>query len=249
MLASLSMQLKPGNGERITHHYGSLLHGVLMDKLEPSYAQLLHNNGLKPFSQYVIYNKEKDIHEWRINTLDEDARKQIIAGFVGKTDKRIYIQHKQTSLNIEGFELKTPTGYEEIARKYYIEDEPRRKARIRFLTPTTFKTGGEYVIFPGIDNIYKSLYNKWNSFYTDVSLESPEALKHLIAHSKIIGYNLRSTKFYMEKTKINAFKGEICLFISGPEALVRIANLLFAFGEYSGVGAKTSLGMGGIKFE
>ena len=103
--------------------------------------------------------------------------------------------------------------------------------------------------FRTVHNIYNSLLNKWNSFASEVSLKDDHILDHLKDNTELVGYNLRSTKFNLDGAKINSFRGEICLKISGPESLVRIANLLFAFGEYSGIGVKCALGMGGIKVE
>ena len=65
----------------------------------------------------------------------------------------------------------------------------------------------------------------------------------------MVGYKLRSTKYQMESIKINSFLGEICLLVKGPLTLVSIANLLFAYSEFAGIGAKTATGMGGIKIE
>jgi putative CRISPR-associated protein Cas6 len=37
--------------------------------------------------------------------------------------------------------------------------------------------------------------------------------------------------------------------ITGPNTLKAYANMLLKFGEYSGLGMKTSLGMGGLELE
>lgn len=103
--------------------------------------------------------------------------------------------------------------------------------------------------FPDVSNVYKSLYNKFNVFASEISLEDEDVLKHLIEHTKVIGYNLNSTKYGVEGIKIASFLGELCFYVKGPEALVSIANFLFAYGEFSGIGAKTALGMGGVKVE
>ena len=51
----------------------------------------------------------------------------------------------------------------------------------------------------------------------------------------------------MEKVKIPAFIGKITIKLTGTKTMTNFANMLFEFGEYSGIGIKTSLGMGCIK--
>ena len=50
----------------------------------------------------------------------------------------------------------------------------------------------------------------------------------------------------MENIKINSFIGTIDIRFNGPQTLVNISNLLFEYAKYTGIGAKTSLGMGGV---
>jgi len=248
LLGRLEIALKNNDEKvRITSFYGSLLHGLLMNNIEPEYAEKLHSDSLKPYSQFIYFDREKGTHIWRINTLTEEAREKILLPLPGVCGNNIHISNREVDLQVLSMEIIPSITYMDLTKKYFVEEEGGRRAVIRFLTPTTFKKEGQYTIFPDISNIYKSLYNKWNSFYSHVSLESEEVLQHLIDNTIMIGYKLRSTKYEMEKVRINSFRGEICLTVRGPAVLAAIARLLFAFGEYSGIGAKSAMGMGGIK--
>jgi CRISPR-associated endoribonuclease Cas6 len=247
MLTRLTIDIENNTDQKLTQHSGSLLHGALIEVLEPQYAEYLHNNSLKPFSQYLSYDKPNNCYHWHISTITDDAREHILNKLTTSLNGKLNIKHKNLALDIKQKILSNSVSYKELSELYYLKKEPQRKVRIQFVTPTTFKSNGDFVIFPQINSIYNSLLNKWNTYATEVSLKDENILEHLISHTHLIGYNLRSTKFEMEGIRINSFKGEICLLIKGPESLVRIANLLLAFGEYSGVGAKTALGMGGIK--
>jgi len=220
-----------------------------MQKLSPDYAEKLHADELKPFSQFLYFDKEKNAYVWQINTLTQKAKDNIIIPLITDTDESFKLEQKGLELKISDKILSPSVKYKNLAEDYYLKLPCNKRLLVKFITPCSFKSGGDYVIFPEVHNIYGSLYKKWNTFASDISLEDKDALDHLIKHTKIIGYNLKSTKFGMESIKINSFLGEICLLISGPEQLARIANLMFAFGEYSGIGAKTALGMGGIKVE
>ncbi|MDE7307747.1 MAG: CRISPR system precrRNA processing endoribonuclease RAMP protein Cas6, partial [Lachnospiraceae bacterium] len=66
-------------------------------------------------------------------------------------------------------------------------------------------------------------------------------------YSEIVQYQLKSIFYCIGKNKIPAFIGQITVKVNGPQLMVNFANLLFRFGEYSGIGIKTAMGMGNIK--
>ena len=72
-------------------------------------------------------------------------------------------------------------------------------------------------------------------------------LETLISSSNISRYELKSTLFSLEGTKIPAFIGKMTLKINGSQTLCSFVNMLFTFAEYSGIGIKTGLGMGAIR--
>lgn len=60
-------------------------------------------------------------------------------------------------------------------------------------------------------------------------------------------YNLRSNTFSLEGIRVPSFCGELEYFINAPQHIINMVHMLAEFGTYSGVGIKTSMGMGGIK--
>jgi CRISPR-associated endoribonuclease Cas6 len=247
MLTTLELTLDwPQDNVRFSYHVGSLLHGVLMEVIDPEYADILHSDSLRPFSQFAHFDRERNSCVWKIGTVDEEAKNRILMPLCNQVDK-IRIEQKGITVNITGKNLSDSITYRVLAESHYLAESPGRKITVQFLTPTTFKSDGEYVILPQIHQIYSSLLNRWQCFFTDISLEDEDLVDHLTTHTRIIGYNLKSTKFGLERTRVNSFTGEICFYISGPSSLVGLAGILFTFGEYAGVGAKTALGMGGIR--
>lgn len=53
----------------------------------------------------------------------------------------------------------------------------------------------------------------------------------------------------MEGIKIPSFIGEIGIRINGTDTMARYVKLLARFGEYSGVGIKTAMGMGAFRIK
>jgi CRISPR-associated endoribonuclease Cas6 len=247
MLTSLEMKLEGSDkGARFSPHFGSLLHGVLMENLAPAYADYLHGNALKPYSQFIWHDRERGAWIWKINTLTREARQHIIAPLLQSSRPDFLVKQKNLQVNILEKKLSAEISYKALAERLFLSQGVNRQAVVRFLTPATFKMQGEYSIFPHVQNIYGSLLNRWNDFHSDISLDDRDVLGHLTEHTRMIGYDLCSTRYGMEKVRIHSFMGEACFHVSGPLNLVRIARLLFAFGEFAGIGAKTALGMGGI---
>ena len=76
-----------------------------------------------------------------------------------------------------------------------------------------------------------------------------ETLVQLTENSNIVQYKLRSTFFPLEGVRIPAFKGEINIKVSGTTTMAKYARLLARFGEYSGVGIKSAIGMGALQLK
>lgn len=104
-------------------------------------------------------------------------------------------------------------------------------------------------MFPQVSALYYSVYNKWNLFSDKISLADEEVFQHIINHSQLIRYNLKSYKYCLEKVALNSFIGDISILLKGTKELAFISNMLLEYAKYCGLGAKTSIGMGGIKIE
>ena len=47
------MKLRAEDNNALNIHKGSLLHGVIMENINPEYAALMHEQGLNPFTSYL----------------------------------------------------------------------------------------------------------------------------------------------------------------------------------------------------
>lgn len=64
---------------------------------------------------------------------------------------------------------------------------------------------------------------------------------------RIVNYRLRSTKFYLEGTKIPSFIGTFTIKVNAPLPVLQLVDVLLKSANYTGIGVKTSLGMGKIE--
>ena len=234
------MELKSDKENNLRYHSAALLHGAVMEMISREYADKMHTSGLRPYAQNLRTIQGRII--WKMSALDEEAEKEIISVLLNDQVKEIYLSHNDTSLRIVSKEL-YKISYQDLIEKYYFTDSSRI-LRIHITTPCSFKKDGKYVFYPDLRLIYQSLMKRFDAFAEKDSIWMEEALEDLAGFSTIIGYNMRSTFFSLEGIRVPAFQGTVTLKIHGPQQLVNLASLLFHYGEFSGIGIKTAMGMG-----
>lgn len=242
MLTKLELLVEYNYTEKLSYQISSLMHGILMEVVDWEYGEVLHQNGRKPFQQYISKMTDHSF-VWTICTLNDKAREQIIDRLAQK--QSFYMKHKNLQLQVKEKHI-VETTYERLIEKYYFTEQ-ERNIKIRFLTPTAFKSQGKYVFIPTPKFIFQSLMNKYDAFSNETKVSDKETLEHFEQNIFIKKYQLKSVRYALEGVWISAFLGEVTLYVKGPEQLVNLANMLAAFGEYAGIGIKCSLGMGAIQ--
>ena len=111
----------------------------------------------------------------------------------------------------------------------------------------SFKSYGRYINYPDLRLIYQSLMNKYDSVLKEASMFDEDTLDMLVEGSEIVKYNLRSYLFPLQGVKIPSFFGSMTIKVTSTDTAAKFIRLLLEFGEYSGVGIKTGLGMGAIQ--
>ncbi|NLJ57400.1 MAG: CRISPR-associated endoribonuclease Cas6 [Tissierellia bacterium] len=242
LLGKLEIILENEDKERLNYNISSLFQGVLMEAIDIEYAESLHNTGLKPYSQYLEF--ENNLLKWTIHTLTEEAKNQIINPLLNNLQE-VNLKHKNLRLKVLEKKVSIKTYEQLLNEKYFSQGNPY--IDIDFITPTAFKSKGKYVFYPNLRLVFQSLMNKFDKSSVNSSIYSQEVLEHLVSKSDIRRYRLKSRVFHMEGIIIPSFTGRITIKIGGPQAMVNLANLLFAYGEYSGAGIKSAIGMGGLR--
>lgn len=241
MLAQLRMELEVDKPE-FGYYQSSNIQGVLMERLDPDYADQLHISGLKPYSQYIIGGSQK---EWVVNTLTKEAYQRIISPLSDEAFTEFTVEKKQMHVKILSKKLKT-IDKKELLDEFY-SNTYDRYINLRFLTPVSFKSRELYINMPDSRLIYQSLMNKYSTAAEGMDMYDIKTLEQLTESSRIVSYKLRSTVFPLEGVKIPSFLGEMRIKVTGTSTMAKYARLLARFGEYSGVGIKTAIGMGGLQ--
>jgi len=243
---------KENNELKPNYNMGSIFHGALMEILPDKACDIFHKDGVKAFSQFVMaesLNESITNFKWVINTLNEEAAEYILKPFISGNIRGLNLLHKGETLEISDIIEHEEMSFDNLVRQFFLSNEAKRDVNINFITPCSFKSNNKYIFFPDIGLIYKNIINRFDSCSTDIKLNDESTVNHLVENTNIVSYKLNSCFFHLEGVKIPAFKGNIKFRINGPQTLVNLANLIFAFSKWSGIGIKTSLGMGGVTVE
>lgn len=247
-IAKLSLALSPISDVKYNPSQvaalGPMLQGFLMERVGGDYAATLHAMVFNPYSQYCTMEDNGDIL-WTVSALNSEAVSRIIEPL--SSIEAVALKAAGQSFDVKGKKMKS-MGIDRLLDA--LKSEGEAKHRIKFASPTAFKSRGEYVILPNSRLIFQNLLMHYGQVYAGSNEVEEETLAYIADHSKVTAYNLRSRYFAhsrKEKTKIPAFAGELTLCISGSQPMQGLASMLLRFGEYAGVGIKTSMGMGGMQ--
>jgi len=246
MIKQYKIKLKPDNAAALSAVSGYYLYGMMTELLDPDYAGFLHENSISPLSQYIKVNTGDNSLEWVVNLLGKEAADQISP--ILENNSSFNITSCNCQLAVQGLSITViPSDVVLIERARCLQNVS--KPTMEFISPTSFKSYGDYLIFPSVEHIIRNLVNRWNSYSHSFPINDEDAVLALIQGIKIAGYRLQSSYYRMKGTKIPGFKGEVRLSTRFSVPIAELFKILLYFSEFSGVGIKTSLGMGATKYK
>lgn len=210
------------------------MHGYLMKIIPQDMVVKLHEIGeVRPYSLYLLQDKEFDI--LRIQTLQKEA--YCIVDAISKT-KEINIYGMRDTIKIHSIETKSKMTLE------YLKEKPLQKEfKITFLTPTTYKKDNLYSNWYHLGRVLSSVVKKLN-YYEKLNYDLKD-IWGIDEFVKVLDYKLESCTYKIMQKSIFGFKGSVHIKLK-QEADIEMLNLILQYANYSGVGAKTALGMGGV---
>ncbi|MBS5869088.1 MAG: CRISPR system precrRNA processing endoribonuclease RAMP protein Cas6 [Fusobacterium periodonticum] len=240
MLAQINMELE---SKELNINMASLFHGYLMENIDSAYAEYFHYNTTNPFTSCIFKDTKEDKFFWRVTTFSQKAYDMLMSYFSKGIPEKIYLKNKDLEINVKSFSIQKKS-YEDL----FLEATERK--RIKLMSPTSFKSDGITHIFPNISTLISGVIAKINQHSETAELEDKKIVSELLEKVYIKDYNLRTKIFHLESIKIKGFIGTMDLAIKGEDrTLANILNFLILMSEYTGLGIKTSLGMGGVKVE
>jgi CRISPR-associated endoribonuclease Cas6 len=244
-LVSLTIRLgvSPGDFKMRLCEMAPYFQGVLMESLESSYATTLHESSFNPYS--IRLSEADECVEWTICTLTAEAERNIIDHFLSGTFNTITLKSQgNRSLPIISKTI-TYLEHQQLVRLFYSKPTGNR-ILIRFLTPTAFRQNNQYVFHPDLRLLLQNLMMRYGAIIENDKEPDEAMMQELLKHTRISSYHLHSQYYPIEKVRIPAFLGSLTLTVSGADSLLSYILTLLRFGEFSGVGIKTAMGMGAI---
>lgn len=245
---SIELVIVADSSIKIVQSIGSVLHGVLMELVGTDYAGQLHEAGLRPYSQYVYFDKAKKQYIWNLSAVTADAVNRIVRPMLEMPEK-IFLKQKRGYLYIKDRTILEETSYKALIQKFWSSDVFYTQAMLQCMSTTSFKVDKQYTIFPEVFRIYRYLLRRWNQFSPFEAMDNDSLLEPLEAGVFIRDYNLRMGIYGLEGIKIRGFRGQVVMQFKRNAELQRVLALLSYYSQFTGLGIKTALGMGGVKCE
>jgi len=235
----------PFNSSKKLHYNfyaSSIMQGMMMENISSQYAEKMHQERLRPYSQFCTYENGRNI--WTISTLNTEAAENILYP-ISKL-KTAEVHYKNDILTFSEPVIEKTT-YKQLFEENSIHDNAVNKITLNFITPTAFKSSGNYVILPTLRLIFQNLSKRFDSFY-GISGNDYEAFsKEIEKNICVKDYSLSGKDFALEGVRIPAFMGNITFIVKGDSDFRSCVRMLCRYSEFSGLGIKTAIGMGQIK--
>jgi CRISPR-associated endoribonuclease Cas6 len=262
MLSSFAIQFESLEPITLNGYGGEAIHGLFFEILR-NYSEkvfdLVHNGNrkAKPFSLSGILERKPKAEgkllldsgedaSFRVSILDEKLIPDVLAAFGKALNLRteFYLTNsKMTLRNIIYQEGLSPWARSSFYPKLLEEAKPTDRIKLRFISPTSFRSKGRQCTIPQTPLIFGSLLDKWNSFS---GIRFKDELINKLERIFPSQFELRTELVEFSNYKIIGFKG-IVEYRLGKEFTKeekRHINALADFAFFAGVGYKTTMGMG-----
>lgn len=243
MIFQYRFQLIQPNEKPIPSFWAYKLYAWMLEQLSTEIGDEMHQQGERPISQYIYFDRQQNASYWIVNLLNDDMAEWF---------SPILSQAEQMDLHCGTILIKKSSTDCVYRPDLFLQQGAQAsasKTELYFLTPTAFRQAGRYVIFPQERLLVQSLVLRWNYLFPEYALADEDAIRFLIEGLHIVDYSLRSTRYSLKKNKIPSFYGKVILESKLSLPLQELWQTLLAFAPYSGIGIKTALGMGGVSIQ
>ena len=217
--------------------YSSLttkLNGFLMTKIPPETAELLHKKDLPRYSMFTLEQPNNIM--FRLSVLSDEATP-------------LYDAVKNTRLfDVDGIEGGVAVLDIVEHEKISVDElfgKPPSQFKMLFASPATYRHGSDYTNVFAIQPLLYSVTDKLRLF-ENIDVTNAE-IKVLCETIKFPNYKLSSEEYKVKGGSIvPGFVGEMHVKLCGTMEQNTRTIMLFRYAQYTGLGAKTALGMGGV---
>lgn len=251
-LHSLVVELAAASRGKIPPTLSRALHGLVMDWLRlgnPQLAEVIHDSQTSPLSlSGLLGNRRRggaqagDGFYFRICLLDGSLVEPLLSGMEQWGTQPLVLGKFPFAIR-HLYTLPGTHRWAGAADYGLLANLPQTEADIElnFLSPTSFKQAAGIQPFPLPELVFGSLHRRWNTF-------APEALKlpDVEWQGLVSAYELATRALKMKGGAEIGATGWVRYRFANPEQ-AKMATTLAHFAFFSGVGRKTSMGMGQVQ--
>ncbi len=239
MLTQYSLTLRGDPASRPRPDWAYRLYAELLYAAPPDFATAIHQNAITPVSHYLLCGPAECL--WRVSLLGEPAEAAL--GPVLESKREYRLRRDNAAFQVAGWQKRT---FDRAESLLFFEDAGTFE--LSFVTPTAFKSRGQYLNLPTSRLIVQSLIKKWNGCFLDCPIEDEdgEGMEALAAGLVCRSFRLHDQSYRLKGLTINGFVGDMTLENHLQGFHRQLANALLFFAGQAGVGIKTALGMGGV---
>ena len=264
-LTSITLSLQPSQHGKTPRWLGRTIHSWFLDSLKlihPDFSKALHDlSTIKPFSVSNLLGakihgdsfhlKPENMIRIRITSLHSNLTLVLLNRLIPWWYEHDIILHKQQFTITD---IQTDSGWSGCTTFEQLltdVDTAGQDVTLQFSAPTTFKRTGDYfdaMPYPAL--VFGSLLDRWNAFSPilmpdDISQQIDRGIT--VHHCSTNGETvyLGGRRF---SRPIPTFTGRVQYhFVNEDPVIRRYLHVLAAFAKYSGVGYKTTMGLGQVR--
>ncbi len=217
------------------------LYSALLLRADSAFADRLHEDGATPVRHFLRPTDDGHGLRWSVTLFGNDCA-GALSPLLERQTEFVLSSYGETPLAVTGRSVRVLPHVSD-----FLETVTDGDVRLRFRTPTAFKSRGEYICLPTVRLIVQSLLRKWNACMGDELLLDEDETDILADGLTCRRYHVQGVPFRLKGNNIPGFVGAMT-FENRLDGEARAhAALLLHFAEYAGVGIKTALGMGGVE--
>ncbi|RTZ60898.1 MAG: hypothetical protein DSZ31_01155 [Gammaproteobacteria bacterium] len=225
------------------------VHGLFFSLVGEELAGILHEGykNIKPFSLFCreLFKPQKvKALSLEVNLLEDSLIPKLLSGFI-LNKKGVFLNLNSKSVEIKA-EFRIPQRWLKPYSSLVEVKEIPTKVGIKFVSPATFRRNNSDLPFPLPELLFKGLVKRWLAF-SGLPLEVD--LREYYNRVEVERYNLKTQKVeFSSGGKLTTFVGEVVYNLSKVEnkTALKWFFILLNFSLWSGVGRKTTMGLGKI---
>lgn len=244
MLTKYTIKLRSNGGYEVTSEMAYRLYAMLLSKAAPEFGEYVHQCDTTPVSQSLTIDEDMEEIYWNVSFLNDTAIQQLSPIL---DDMTLCYLNGGVSFDIVDKKVETIDSVEDLLEQC----KDWKKIRLTFDTPTAFKSHGQYVNIPTPELIVHSLIKSWNGCILECSIEDEdgEGEKSIAGGLEFEHFRLFDAAYRLKKNRIPGFKGAIIIHNHLTGFHSELVGALLKYASFSGIGIKTTLGMGSVRVE